>query len=67
MIGLARSLVVLAPSVRARSSAIDRDVAAASIQGTLSELGRMIQVGVVQGPARRWHGRLVALFRHLVA
>ena len=67
MIGLARSLVVLAPSVRARSSAIDRDIAAASIQGTLSELGRMIQVGVVQGPARRWHGRLVALFRQLVA
>jgi hypothetical protein len=33
------------------------------VEGTLAELGRMIQVGVVTGPARRWQGRLVALFR----
>jgi hypothetical protein len=37
------------------------------VQGTLAEVGRMIQVGVVPGPARRWHDRLVALFRQLVA
>ena len=66
MIGLARSLVGEAPRVRASSGAIDPDVAAASLQGTLAELGRMIQVGVVPGPARRWHGRLVTLFRQLV-
>jgi TetR/AcrR family transcriptional regulator, repressor of fatR-cypB operon len=67
MIGLARALVAEAPAVRRRSRAIDPDVAAASLQGTLSELGRMIQVGVVPGPARRWHGKLVALFLQLVA
>ena len=66
MIGLARSLMRDAPRVRARTGAIDVDVAAASMQGTLAELGRMIAVGVVQGPARRWQGKLVALFRQLV-
>ena len=66
MIGLARSLVGEAPRVRARSGAVDPEVAAASVQGTLAELGRMIQVGVVRGPARQWHGRLVALFLALV-
>jgi AcrR family transcriptional regulator len=65
MIGLARTLVEAAPRVRASRGAIDADVAAASMQGTLSELGRMIQIGVVPGPARRWHDRLVALFRQL--
>lgn len=67
MIGLARKLVEAAPRVRASRGGIDADVAAASMQGTLSELGRMIQIGVVPGPARRWHDRLVALFRQLVA
>ncbi len=66
MIGLARSLVREAPGVRGRAATIDPDVAAATIEGTLAELGRMIEVGVVRGPARRWHGRLVALFRRLV-
>jgi AcrR family transcriptional regulator len=66
MIGLARKLVEDAPRVRASRSAIDADVAAASMQGTLSEIGRMIQIGIVPGPARRWHDRLVALFRQLV-
>ena len=66
MIGLARTLVKEAPRVRATSGAVDPDIAAASLQGTLAELGRMIQVGVVQGPARRWQGRLVTLFRQLV-
>ena len=66
MIGLARTLVKAAPRVRATSGAVDPDIAAASLQGTLAELGRMIQVGVVPGPARRWQGRLVTLFRQLV-
>lgn len=67
MIGLARALVSEAPGVRRSGGSIDRDVAAASIQGTLAELGRMIQVGVVPGPASEWHGKLVSLFRQLVA
>ena len=66
MIGLARALVGEASRVRASPGAVDPDVAAASLQGTLAELGRMIQVGVVPGPARRWHGKLVALFHQLV-
>ena len=63
MIGLARSLVLEAPRVRKASGGIDPDVAAASIQGTLAELGRMIQVGVVPGPAIRWRSAVVALLR----
>ena len=66
MIGLARSLVAEAPRVREPAGSIDRDVAAAALEGTLSELGRMIQVGVVPGPARRWQDKLVALFRQLL-
>ena len=66
VIGLARTLVAEAPRVTARSGGVDRDVAAASIQGTLAELGRMIQVGAVAGPARRWHDRMVTLFLALV-
>jgi AcrR family transcriptional regulator len=66
MIGLARALVAEAPAVRRRSSPIDADAAAAAVQGTLSEIGRMIAVGVVPGPARRWQGKLVALFQTLV-
>ena len=66
MIGLARKLVEEAPRVRGSRGAIDADVAAASMQGTLAELGRMIQIGVGPGPARRWHDRLVTLFRQLV-
>lgn len=66
MIGLARSLVLEAPLVRKATGGVDPDVAAASVEGTLAELGRMIQVGVIPGPARRWHDRMVALFRQLV-
>jgi len=66
MIGLARALMSEAPGVGGRAAgAVDLDVAAASLEGTLAELGRMIQVGVAAGPARRWQGRLVALFRRL--
>ena len=63
MIGLARTLVLTAEGVRAAGGGIDPNAAAASVQGTLAELGRMIQVGAVAGPARRWQGKLVALFR----
>lgn len=66
MIGLARTLVSAAPRVRGGRDAIDPDVAAASIQGTLAELGRMIQVGVVPGPASAWRERLVRLFGQLL-
>jgi AcrR family transcriptional regulator len=67
MIGLARELMRDAPRVRARSRAVDLDAAAASMQGTLAELGRMIQVGATAGPARRWRPKLVTLFQTLVA
>jgi AcrR family transcriptional regulator len=63
MIGLARSLVLEATQVRTTGRGIDPDAAAAAVQGTLSELGRMIQVGAVTGPARRWQSQLVTLFR----
>ena len=51
---MTRKLVEEPPRVRASPGGIDVDVAAASMQGTLAELGRMIQVGVVAGPASRW-------------
>ena len=63
MIGLARTLAADAP--RVKRGTLDRDVAAASLQGTVAELGRMIQVGVVPGPASGWHGRLVTMFRQM--
>lgn len=66
MIGLARTLAGEAPRVRGSRGTVDRDVAAASIQGTLAELGRMIQVGVVPGPAQRYQEKLVILFRQLI-
>jgi AcrR family transcriptional regulator len=67
MIGLARSLALESPSVRKSAGGIDPDVAAASIEGTLAELGRMIQVGVIPGPARRWQRAVVTLLRGLTA
>ena len=67
MIGLARSLMTTAPRPRSGRSAINPDVAAASLQGTLAELARMIQVGAVPGPAVRWRPELVALFRKIAA
>jgi AcrR family transcriptional regulator len=65
MIGLARDLMSLAPRSRRGGRVVNPDVAAASVQGTLAELARMLQVGVVPGPARRWKADLVALFRHV--
>ena len=67
MIGLARSLVSEAPRRRRGSPTVDPYVAAASLQGTLAELARMVQVGVVSGPAVRFKRDLVALFRRLTA
>jgi AcrR family transcriptional regulator len=67
MIGLARSLVLEAPQRRRGGSAVNSDVAAASLQGTLAEFARMLHVGVVDGPAVRWKGALVTLFRRLAA
>lgn len=67
MIGLARSLMSRAPRLGCGGSAVNADVAAASLQGTLGELTRMLQVGVVQGPAVKWKGELVAFFARLVA
>jgi AcrR family transcriptional regulator len=63
MIGLARSLMATAP--RSTRRRIQADVAAASLQGTLAELARMLQVGVIAGPAIRWKFELVALFRKM--
>lgn len=67
MLGLARSLMSLAPQPRRAGSAVNLDLAAASLQGTLAELTRMLQVGVVPGPAIRWKTELAALFRRIVA
>ena len=67
MISLTRSLVAGAPQARRRGSTVSPDLAAASLQGTLAELARMIHVGVVEGPATRWKGDLVALFTKLTA
>ena len=67
VIGLARSLALAAPRRRNGAHAIDPDLAAASLQGTLAELARMLQVGVVEGPAVRWKARVVALIRMLFA
>ena len=67
MIGLARSLMSLAPRPPRTRSAVHPDVVAASLQGTLAELARMLQVGVIPGPAIRWKADLVGLFRRVVA
>ena len=66
MIALARSLMSAAPRP-ANTAAVDPDIAAASLQGTLAELARMIQVGAVRGPALRWKAELVNLFRKTAA
>ena len=50
-----------------KGSAVHPDIAAASLQGTLAELARMIQVGVIRGPAVKWKGELVKLFLKLAA
>jgi AcrR family transcriptional regulator len=66
MIGLARSLMSQAPQPRGKP-AVSVDIVAASLQGTLSEFARMLQVGVIPGPAVRWKADLVRLFRRVAA
>src|SRR5262245_42068377 len=51
MIALARSVMSAGAAPRNRRAAIDPAIAAASLQGTLAEVARMIQVGVLPGPA----------------
>jgi AcrR family transcriptional regulator len=65
MIGLARSLMAEGRRSRRGPRAVNPDLAAASLQGTLAELARMIQVGAIAGPASRWKSGLVALFGRL--
>jgi TetR/AcrR family transcriptional regulator, repressor of fatR-cypB operon len=67
MIGLARDLMSLAPRSRRGKRGVNATIAAASLQGTLAELARMLQVGVIPGPATRWKADLVALFRRVSA
>ena len=67
MIGLARSLMCQAPQPRRGKSTLSPDVVAASLQGTLAEIARMLQVGVIPGPAVRWKDDLVRLFRKVAA
>ena len=66
MIGLARSLMSQAPQLRRGTLTVNPDVLAASLQGTLAEIARMLQVGVIPGPAIRWKADLVGLFRRVV-
>ena len=66
MIGLARRLAREGRPSSRGASAVDPDLAAASLQGTLAELARMLQVGVLAGPATRWKPGLVALFRQML-
>ena len=76
MIGLANSLVAEAHKARQTprksprtrcASQVDPRVVAASLQGTIEQLARMIHVGVAPGPATRWKADLVALFKKAVA
>ncbi len=66
MIGLARSLMSQAPQSGRGKSTVSADVVAASLQGTLAEVARMLLVGVIPGPAVRWKADLVRLFRRVV-
>lgn len=66
LIGLARSLVAASPRRHGGPPGPNPDLTAAALQGTLTELARMIQVGVVPGPATRYREDLVALARRLV-
>jgi len=67
MISLAGALVAEAPQTRRRGRVVNPALAAASLQGTLAELARMIQVGVLEGPATRWQTDLSAYFARLIA
>jgi TetR/AcrR family transcriptional regulator, repressor of fatR-cypB operon len=66
VIGVARSVVLAAPKRRS-GAPVDPDVGAAILEGTLAEMARMLEVGVVDGPAARWKGDLVNALRRLIA
>jgi hypothetical protein len=55
-----------APQPRGKS-AVNPDIVAASLQGTLAEFARMLHVGVIPGPAVQWKADLVRLFRRVAA
>jgi AcrR family transcriptional regulator len=65
LIGLARALAISAQRRAGRPAKSDTDVVAAAVQGTLSEFTRMLQVGVVDGPATRWKADLVTVLRRI--
>lgn len=67
VIGLARTVALAAPQRAGRAPRVPADVVAATLQGTLAEFARMLQVGVVEGPASRWKSDLVRLLRRIVA
>jgi AcrR family transcriptional regulator len=66
-ISLAHRLFEQAPSHRGSRSSLPPELLAASLQGTLAELGRRIQLGAVEGPAFRWKDDLVAFVEKLIA
>lgn len=65
MIGLARSIALEAREPGRAAGGSDADVVAAVLQGTLGELARMLQVGVLKRPAARWKDELVTLLRRV--
>jgi AcrR family transcriptional regulator len=62
-----QTMIGLAPRPPRARAAVHPYVVAASLQGTLAELARMLQVGVIPGPAMRWKADLVAFFRRVAA
>jgi len=66
LIGLARSVVADAPATRRRGG-IASEIGAAMLQGTVMEVTRMIQVGVLAPPPRKWKGEVVRLFSNALA
>lgn len=62
MIDLARSLFRNGAKRDSLRTSAEVDLLAAGLEGTLAELARMIQVGVVAGPAKGWKTPLVEFF-----
>jgi AcrR family transcriptional regulator len=62
LIGLAQSLAASSPAASRRRDGFSPEMGAAMLQGTLAEVARMIQVGVLSPPPARWGPRLVRLF-----
>jgi AcrR family transcriptional regulator len=66
LIGLARSVVADAPAIRRRGG-IPAEIGAAMLQGTVAEVTRMIQVGVLAPPPRKWKAEVARLFLNALA